>query len=220
VKLALAAAALIGGLAATPAVAGDRGDKDDKEGRKSPPTPYVVGTWKFTTTSTDGTLKPVTDTEFRFINPTSKALILEYAFFNMDGSFCGCDRDDFPPNKTTVYTMFQELNLGSAQPGGPLVFSCSDSNGALKSIVFEADGQKIKLDDASQIGFQTHVFGVDPDSDPSTASGGNLQGSFLASPVKGAFMTESAMVPVPLDDATREEIKLIHGHCVDVNGPL
>jgi hypothetical protein len=214
-KLSLAAAALIGGLVATPAVAGDRGDRDEKGGRKAPPTPYIVGQWKFT--STDNT--PKVDTEFRFVNPTKQTFVLEYAFFNLDGSFCGCDRDDFPPNKTTVYTMFQELNLGLG-PGGQPVFSCTDTNGALKSIVFLKDGQDIVLDDASQIGFQTHVFGVDPDSDPSTASGGNLQGSFQASPVKGSFMTESAMVPVPLDEATREEIKAIHQQCVLVNGPL
>jgi hypothetical protein len=214
-KLALAAAALIGGLAATSALAGGR-DQDEKDGRKAPPTPYIVGQWKFT--STDNT--PKVDTEFRFVNPTKLTLVLEYAFFNLDGSFCGCDRDNFPPNKTTVYTMFQEANLGLGAGGQP-VFSCSDTNGALKSIVFLTDGQKnIVLDDASQIGFQTHVFGVDPDSDPSSAAGGNLQGSFQASPVKGAFMTESAMVPVPLDETTREEIKEIHRQCTNVNGPL
>ena len=36
----------------------------------------------------------------------------------------------------------------------------------------------------------------------------------------GTNMTESAMVPVPINDETRKEIQEIHDQCVTVNGPL
>src|SRR5512139_3689588 len=73
--------------------------------------PYIVGAWKLVcdpavTTS----CSPILDTEFRFINPTTLTVTLEYAFFENDGTFCGCDRDSFEPNKTTVYTATQERN--------------------------------------------------------------------------------------------------------------
>lgn len=204
VKLSLTAAALIGGLAATPAVAG--GNDSRPKGDES--SPYIVGAWKF---STDNSGSPKVDTEARFINPTKLQLTLEYAFFNMDGSFCGCDRDDFPPNKSTVYTIFQEANLGPAIPNGPPVFSCTDTNGALKTIVFLSQGDDIVLDDASLVGFQTVAFGVDPASDPTMASGINLQGS---------VMTEAGMQAISLNPATKKEIEKIHEQCVSVNGPV
>jgi hypothetical protein len=202
-KLILTAAALIGGLTATPALAGggDSGRRTDES------SPYIVGAWKFDPNGTS-----TVDSEFRFINPTSLGLTLEYAFFELDGTtFCGCDRDDFPPNKTTVYTMFQEANLGPG-PAGPPVFSCTGTNGALKSIVFQTDWSgNIVLDDASQVGFQTHVFGVDPESDPSMAAGLNLQ---------GRVMTEAGMEAISLNKATKAEIQAIHDLCVTVNGPI
>jgi hypothetical protein len=199
-RVALAMAALVGGLAATPAMAGEH--EHEKEGNA---TPFVVGVWKFVP-GKDVTAPPTVDTEFRFINPTKLTVILEYAFFNLDGSFCGCDRDQFQPNKTTIYTMLQELQLGSPLPGGPPVFNCTDTSGALKSIVFLNDGDKIILDTASQIGFQTHAFGDIDETDPAL--------------LKGKVMTEAAMVPVALSDVTREEIRKIHELCVKVNGPL
>jgi hypothetical protein len=175
--------------------------------------PYVVGTWKFVA-NPDGGI-PSVDSEFRFINPTSLDLTLEYAFFELDGvTFCGCDRDDLPPNKTTVYTMFGESMTTPMIDAAafPHVFTCTGTSGALKSIVFEHKGQKIFLDDALQVGLQTHAFGnimeLPPDASPSF--------NFLT----GAVMTESDLSGIAINDATRTEIQAIHQHCVDVNGPL
>lgn len=193
--------ALMGVLAATPALAdGSSGGKEAS--------PYVVGAWKFVPPTSTGQA-PAADTEFRFINPTNLTATLEYAFFENDGTFCGCDRDDFPPNKTTIYTMLQELQLGPAMPGGPSVFSCKGTSGALKSIVFLHSGQDISLGEASQVGFQTHALGdiVEPDQNFVTL-------------FQGKIMTEAALQPVPIDDATRAEIAKIHEQCVTVNGPL
>jgi hypothetical protein len=203
-RLILTAAALIGGLAATPALAGVR----DSKQRGDESSPYIVGAWKL---ETDASGSPIVDSEIRFINPTPLTLVLEYAFFDLDGNFCGCDRDTFDPNKSTVYTMFQELNLGSAIPGGPPVFSCPGTNGAVKTIVFQADRDDLVLDEASLIGFQTHVVGVDPESDPSSAAGGNL---------KGKFMTQAEMPAISINKTTKKEIENIHAQCVTVNGPV
>jgi hypothetical protein len=215
----LAVVALAGALAAAPVVAraGDHEKEHEKdhEREKQVSSPFIVGVWKFIpppNVQPPTTQPPSVDSEIRFINPTTRDLTLEYAFFNPDGSFCGCDRDDFPHNKTTEYSMLDEFNLG-AGPAGPLVFSCwrSDQNagpsqsGALKAIVFKHDGQKIILDEASQVGFQTHVFGNVMEN-----------GAILT----GTNMTESAMVPVPINDETRKEIQEIHDQCVTVNGPL
>jgi hypothetical protein len=197
-RIAVAIAALAGVLVATPAVAGEH----EHEGQS---TPFIVGTWKFVPSPNQGGT-PSVDTEFRFINPTKLTVTLEYAFFNLDGSFCGCDRDQFQPNKTTIYTMLQEKQLAPPLQGGPPVFNCTDTSGALKSIVFLNEGQKIILDTASQVGFQTHAFGDIDETDPAL--------------LKGKVMTEAAMVPVPLSDVTREEIRKIHELCVMVNGQL
>ncbi|BDG01153.1 hypothetical protein AMOR_01490 [Anaeromyxobacter oryzae] len=194
-RFVLAVAALMGGLGATPARAGDH----DHDGASSP---YIVGTWKF---APNPTQSPSVDTEFRFINPTKLNVTLEYAFFELDGTFCGCDRDDFAPNKTTIYTMLAEELLPPPLPGGPPVFSCKGTSGALKSIVFLNDGERIILDGASQVGFQTHAFGDLVETDTS---------------LQGKVMTEAAMQSVPLSDKTREEIRKIHEQCVTVNGPL
>jgi hypothetical protein len=193
----LAVVALIGGFAVTPAVAAEQ---EHEHGRAS--SPYIVGTWKFIPNGAT----PSVDTEVRFINPTNLTVTLEYAFFELDGTFCGCDRDVFEPNKTTIYTMADELALGSPLPGGPAVFSCKGNSGALKSIVFLSRGQQIFLDEASQVGFTTHVFGDIIEGD----------NSFL----QGRVMTEAGMQPVPINEETREEIRKIHEQCVTVNGPL
>ena len=191
---ALAVAGLLGGFAATPAVASDS-------------SPYIVGVWKFIQKE-KGKGHPVeVDTEVRFINPTDLTVTLEYAFFELDGTFCGCDRDTFEPNKTTIYTMADELALGSPLgPGQPAVFSCKGNSGALKSIVFV--NTPISLDNlgnASQVGFTTHVFG-------DVTEGAN---SFLT----GKVMTESGMQPVSINADTLAEIQHIHDLCVTVNGP-
>jgi hypothetical protein len=207
-RFALALSALIAAFAAMPAAAGDNdnGQGHEKEhGRNS--SPFVVGVWKFIP-SQDPT-KPNVDTEVRFINPTKLTVTLEYAFFDLSGNFCGCDRDTFEPNKTTIYSMNDETTTSS--PIGKPVFTCPNESppsmsGALKSIVFLNRGQQILLDEASQVGFTTHVFGaVTEGSDHS---------------LTGNVMTEAGMQPVPINDETRKEIQEIHDLCVTVNGPL
>jgi hypothetical protein len=134
-------------------------------------------------------------------------LTLEYAFFELNGTFCGCDRDDFPPNQTTIYTMDQEFLLPPPLPGGPRVFTCNGTSGALKSIVFKNKGQAIFLDDAMQVGFQLHAFG-------------NLIQGDQAAFLLGNVISESSMQGIGLNDSTREEIRKIHEQCITVNGPL
>jgi hypothetical protein len=187
------------------AAEGDGDNKDRGSSKTADSSPYIVGVWKFV--KQPGSDVPTIDTEFRFINPTAKSLTLEYAFFEADGTFCGCDRDDFPPNKTTEYTMLDETLLAPPLPNGPKVFSCKGNSGALKSIVFRSNGQHIFLDDAQQVGFQTHAFGGITESD---------QAAFLT----GTVMTEAPMQGIALSPATRDEIRMIHERCNTVNGPL
>ncbi len=178
-------------------------DKERRSNASADSSPFVVGTWKFVMQGTT----PTIDTEFRFINPTKESLTLEYAFFEADGTFCGCDRDDFPPNKTTEYSMLDESQLTPPLPGGPKVFSCTGTSGALKSIVFKNKGQKIFLDDGMQVGFQTHAFG------------GIVEGNQAAFLI-GNVMTQAPLQGVALNDSTRDEIRAVHDKCVTVNGPL
>jgi hypothetical protein len=173
------------------------GGDDHEQGRESP---FIVGTWRFV----PGSPTPSVDTEFRFINPTPLKLTLEYAFFELDGTFCGCDRDDFKPNQTTVYTMLAESQLSPPLPGGPAVFTCKGTSGALKSIVFQTEGDRLILRGATQVGFQLKAFGELVETDTT---------------LQGRVMTESTMASVPLDAAAREEIRRIHALCVTVNGP-
>jgi hypothetical protein len=187
------------------ASAAERGD-DKGSNKSADSSPFIVGAWKFINGADGGA--PSVDTEFRFINPTSEDLTLEYAFFEADGGFCGCDRDDFPPNKTTEYTMLDETNLGSALDGGPLVFSCTGASGALKSIVFKSDSRgRLFLDDGAQVGFQTHAFGA-------VNEGPNVP------LMTGNVMTEAPLQGIALTESTLKEIRTIHEQCVTVNGPL
>jgi hypothetical protein len=187
------------------AAAAERGNDDREKGtnRSADSSPFVVGVWKFVNTPNG----PTIDTEFRFINPTTETLTLEYAFFELDGTFCGCDRDDFPPNKTTEYTMLDESQLQPPLEAGPRVFSCSGTSGALKSIVFKNKGQHIFLDEAAQVGFQTHAFGQIMEGDAS---------AFLT----GTVMTAAPLQGIALTDSTLNEIRAIHQQCVTVNGEL
>jgi hypothetical protein len=186
------------------AAAAERGDDDRGSSRSADSSPFIVGVWKFVIAANN---TPAVDTEFRFINPTTETVTLEYAFFEADGTFCGCDRDDFPPNKTTEYTMLDETQLAPPLPNGPPVFSCKGASGALKSIVFKSRGQQIFLDDAAQVGFQTHAFG------------GIMEGS--QSPLfTGTVMTEAPLQGIALTESTRNEIRAIHQQCITVNGPL
>jgi hypothetical protein len=181
-------------------------EKERGKSSEGDSSPYIVGVWKFSNNQ-----NPTIDTEFRFINPTHSQLTLEYAFFELDGTtFCGCDRDDFAPNQTTVYTMLQELNLPAPSPTSPFpkVFSCQGTSGALKAIVFKAEkGDRIRLDDALQVGFQTHAFG-------------NLQEPPDVDFLLGSVQTETDMSGIGLNDSTEEEIRQIHTQCDSVNGPL
>jgi len=173
--------------------------------------PFITGVWKFVR-SDAGT--PSVDTEFRFINPTDLTVTLEYAFFEADtGAFCGCDRDTLTPNKTTIYTVLGESINAPQFPTStiPFQFSCQGTSGALKAIVFKNRGERILLDDATQVGFQTHAFGgIQETSDGM----GNF--NFLV----GTVMTESPMVGVAITDSTRDDVRTIHQQCVTILGPL
>lgn len=162
---------------------------------KGESSPYIVGDWKFDQKQTGTQCAPTADTEFRFINPTADTFTLEYAFFELDGTFCGCDREQIHHNETIAYTVFQEKEEGH--------FTCSGKSGALKSIVFKLRNHKLHLDDAMQVGFQTHAFGDirEPAEDSS---------EFLL----GSVMTESGMKGIAINDSTLEEIRNIHQQCV------
>lgn len=131
-------------------------------------------------------------------------LTLEYAFFEDDGTFCGCDRDNLPPNKTTVYTASGERN------SNPSLMQCKGNSGALQSIVFASHAEDdITIGGAQQTGFQTHLFGgitTAPDGNTSVARS----------------MAEAGMNAVALTSNTRAEINAIHNACVNFApvGPL
>jgi hypothetical protein len=165
--------------------------------------PFIVGVWKFVPT---GNESPSVDTEFRFINPTDLTLNIEYAFFELDGTFCGCDRDVMEPNKTVIYTVLQESQTPTPVPTSVIsnLFSCKGTSGALKSIVFKNKGNDIFLDDATQVGFQT------------TAFAGIVESNLF----QGSVMTESGLKGIAVTDATKGDIRRIHEQCVTVQGPL
>jgi hypothetical protein len=113
------------------AFSSSKADDENRSGAES--SPLIVGAWKLVCNASPcptPVANPVVDTEFRFINPTRLNTTLEYAFFEDDGTFCGCDRDTFAPNKTTVYTVSGERN------SSPSLMLCKGNSGALKSIVF------------------------------------------------------------------------------------
>jgi hypothetical protein len=147
----------------------------------------------------------VVDTEFRFINPTTLTVTLEYAFFENDGTFCGCDRDTLVPNKTTVYTASGERN------SSPSLMQCKGNSGALKSIVFVSHGgsSPISISGVTQTGFQTHLFGS-----ISTAPDGNTS--------YANTMGEAGMKAIGITPETVGEINAIHQACVSFPpvGPL
>ena len=148
-----------------------------------------MGEWFLNDSSQDGTTPvAIADSQFTFLNPTKASLVLEYAFFDTKGGFCGCDRDNLNPNGVTRYTM-------SAEAAGGM-FACTgrslpvQTTGTLKAIVFKTKGKHIALEDALQVGFQMHFF----QSGPVTEAG-----------LKGISITED----------TIEEIHQIHQKCVD-----
>lgn len=153
--------------------------------------PYLVGHWKLHDSFTDGGPPIVTDnTEFVFLNPTPLTLTLEYAFFDSDGTFCGCDRDTLKPNGRTRYTMIGEQMGGQFSTalchGTP---TNAQTDGIMKTIVFTKakPNGSVEIDDAVEAGYQIDVF-----------PGGR---------------TESDLKAVDLNDETEAEIQKIHNAC-------
>ncbi|NPT56343.1 hypothetical protein [Paraburkholderia elongata] len=158
--------------------------------------PYLVGHWKLNDSFTDFNNPPspiVTDnTEFVFLNPTPLTLTLEYAFFDSQGTFCGCDRDTLKPNGRTRYTMLGELQGGQFSrtlcPGTNTANPQTD--GVMKTIVFtkaDADGDNVDVGDAVEAGYQIDLF--------------------------GSGRTESDLKAVILNHHTTAEITSIHRQC-------
>ncbi len=150
--------------------------------------PYVIAEWGLNDSFKDGsTPVTTTDTSITFVNPTSKTQVLEYAFFDDNGGFCGCDRDFPGPNAITRYTMSAE------SAGGMFICNAANDNvkthGAVKSIVFEkGTAGGIAVGTAMTLGFQTHFF-----------AGGR---------------TESNQASVPVTNDIMTEMKSIHEQCV------
>ena len=143
--------------------------------------PYVVGTWEFKQNSED--------TDFKFVNPTNLNLRLEYAFFSADGTkFCGCDADDFAPNKTVEYTMADEI-AGNLFIGPK---NCGSNFGAMKAIAFKPSSNQGVDKDALQVGFQERLL--------------------LLGPQK-VISAESGLKAIPITQQTQAEIAHIHQLC-------
>ena len=143
--------------------------------------PYMMGEW-FLADAFESPAVETVDTVFSFLNPTPLHLVLEYAFFQEDGTFCGCDIDELNPNGLVRYTMSGEKRDG--------FLACPDpkaTHGPMKSIVLVQKGKWLFIDDALQIGFQTHLF-----------PGGR---------------EEAGMKAIPLTHRTFEEIVQIHNNC-------
>ncbi len=174
--------------------------------------PYLMGEWflndSFPPTPpaipAGVTNVTIADTQFTFLNPTNQTLFLEYAFFDPDGGFCGCDRDILNPNGRTRYTMSQEASGGQFVCTGLANNLPLQTEGTMKAIVFQlrrhdrhdwdkhnSDNQNsIDIDNALQIGYQIH-FNVNGNS------------------------TEAGLKAIPVTHTTSREIKLIHKQCVD-----
>jgi hypothetical protein len=149
--------------------------------------PYVTGQWNFQDTFKDfsgsGPAIVTRDTVFVFLNPTKFDLTLEYAFFDEEGKFCGCDRDDLAANGSTRYTMTAEVEekLFSRE------LCPTQTNGQMKAIVFTHE-DSIGEDDALQNGLQIHL-------------------------AEGNERTESDLNAVPVTRKTIKEMKKIHAKC-------
>jgi hypothetical protein len=177
-------------------------DTDGHERRaKGESSPYVVGDWKFSQSDCPSGTRITADSEFRFINPTARTFTIEYAFFELDGTFCGCDREDIHPNETIVYTIAQEIEEG--------LFTCRGRSGAVKSIFFNLENGQVVLDGAQQVGFQTHAFAVGNGEIREPAE--NDPTDFLVGPV----MTEAGLKGIAINDVTFQEILNIHQQCVN-----
>jgi hypothetical protein len=156
--------------------------------------PYLIGHWKLDDEFSDfkppGSTISTGNTEFVFLNPTGLTLKLEYAFFAVDGTFCGCDRDTLRPNGRVRYTM-----LGEKQGGQFSTQLCpTQTDGAMKTIVFQGSGPTNPPGDGVQAGYQIDLFG-----------GGR---------------TEAPLLAVPINPAVSTEINALHNQCVGFLGPV
>jgi hypothetical protein len=194
--------------------AGHRSESKPKGGESSP---FIMGVWKFIPSSFDDS--PLVDSEFRFLNPTDLTLTIEYAFYELDDTFCGCDRDTFVPGpggkSTVVYTLLGESRTPTGNVDIPNAFSCSGLSGAVKSIVFLPDGTKLNFDGAQQVGFQTHVHGQVQELGGTSVMGAPINNfTFL----QGAVMTEAGMKGIFFNEAAEDEAQKVHQQCVSILG--
>ena len=153
--------------------------------------PYLMGSWFLDDHFKDGST-PVTtkDTQFTFLNPTNLGLNLEYAFFDEEGGFCGCDRDFLKANGVVRYTMSGEAAGGQFVCTGNVSGFSKQTHGSMKTIVFEKSGSGISTANALQVGFQTQ---------------------FLSN----GSRTEAGLKAVSVTSVTQAEIGAIHTDCVN-----
>jgi hypothetical protein len=157
--------------------------------------PYVVGEWFLGDSSADTPSVTTDDTQFVFLNPTDHKQFNEYAFFDPDGNFCGCDRDVKNPGGRIRYTMSDEAAGGQFVCTGAPGLLAKQTEGTMKSIAFTVtSGGGLDLDGASQAGHQVH-FGVRLGAGAATN-------------------TESILASVPVTGSTRNAIQAIHNQCV------
>ncbi len=165
---------------------------------QTPNTPYVVGEWFLNNVSTDTPPVITKDTQFIFLNPSSHQEFNEYAFFDQDGNFCGCDRDVKAPNARIRYTMSDEAAGGQFVCTGKVPGFPKASEGTMKSIAFRVNSDlSIDFLNATQAGHQVHFKVSQRGEGPSSN-------------------TESDLIPVPVvSGSTVDEINDIHDACVD-----
>ena len=191
-------------ISSTSLQADDRSKKEGESTTGGESSPFIVGEWKLVCNSA-ACDSPMVDTEFRFVNPTKLTVTLEYAFFENNGTFCGCDRDTLNPNQTTVYTASAE------RTNTPPLMSCQGNSGALKSIVFiDRVLDQIVIGAATQTGFQTHLFGtITTFPDPLGGSGNTSVATSMA---------EAGMNAVEINKAALVEMEAIHQSCIKFLG--
>lgn len=155
--------------------------------------PYLVGHWKlndkFTDVKNPATQISTENTEFVFLNPTPLKLTLEYAFFDGQGTFCGCDRDTLQPNGRTRYTMLGELAGGQFSRA----LCPTQTDGVMKTIVFKPIiNSNFDIGNAVQAGYQIDL--------------------------SGGSRTEAGLKAVVLNPDTMSEITSLHQQCVKFIG--
>ncbi len=158
--------------------------------------PYLMGEWFLKDNFKDGTTQVgMKDTQFTFLNPTPNSLTLEYAFFDEDGGFCGCDVDCLSPNGVVRYTMSGEQNGGQFVCTGKKNAAALKTHGSMKTIVFRPGSAPVDPQ-ALQIGFQIHFLST---------------GSRSESGLKGISF-------IPGTTVIQDEMAAIHNACVKFCG--